>query len=109
LTPSRALAIRQGPWKLIFQSDGKRELYNLQSDLGEMLNVTDANPEVVAKLAALMARYIANGRSTAGAAQKNDRTTRTYRSSAVPVVRAPRIHYTGDLVRRFGKSRAKAG
>ena len=31
-----------------------------------------ANPEVVAKLAALMQRYIEEGRSTPGLAQKND-------------------------------------
>jgi len=67
-----ALAIRQGPWKLIFHKDGKRELFNLQTDLSEKKDVLAANPEVVAKLTALMQRYIDNGRSTAGAAQKND-------------------------------------
>ena len=66
------LAIRQGPWKLIFTKSGSRELYNLESDLSETKDVLAANPEVVAKLTALMQRYIDNGRSTAGAAQKND-------------------------------------
>jgi hypothetical protein len=28
-------AIRQGPWKLIFHSDGMREVFNLAGDLGE--------------------------------------------------------------------------
>ena len=31
-----------------------------------------ANPEITQKLTALMQRYIAEGRSTVGAAQKND-------------------------------------
>lgn len=69
--PNRDLAIRQGPWKLIF-TGGKQELYNLQSDLGETKNVAEANPDVVSRLTTLMNKYIADGRSTAGAAQKND-------------------------------------
>lgn len=66
------LAIRQGPWKLIFKQDGSRELYNLESDLSETKDVHAANPEVVTKLTALMQRYLNEGRSTPGAAQKND-------------------------------------
>ncbi|MEI7732585.1 MAG: arylsulfatase [Verrucomicrobiota bacterium] len=66
------LAIRQGPWKLIFLKSGQRELYNLQNDLSETKDVLAANSEVAAKLTALMQGYIANGRSTAGAAQQND-------------------------------------
>jgi arylsulfatase A-like enzyme len=70
--PNRDLAIRQGSWKLIFLAKGKIELYNLQADLSETRNVAEANPGVVAKLTALMNKYIAEGRSTIGAAQKND-------------------------------------
>ena len=66
------LAIRQGPWKLIFLKDGGRELYNLQTDLSETKNVAEANPEVVERLTALMKKYIAEGRSTPGAKQSND-------------------------------------
>ena len=66
------LAIRQGSWKLIFLTNSKRELYNLQTDLGETKDVADANPDVVARLTTLMRRYIAEGRSTVGAPQKND-------------------------------------
>ena len=69
--PNRDLAIRQGPWKLIF-TGGKQELYNLQSDMGETRNVADANPEVVSRLTTLMNQYISEGRSTAGAVQKNE-------------------------------------
>lgn len=66
------LAIRQGPWKLIFLHSGHRELYNLQTDVSETQNVAAANPEVVVRLTALMRRHIAEGRSTPGAPQKND-------------------------------------
>lgn len=66
---SRQLAIRQGRWKLIIGTKGKDELYDLGSDLGETENVAGDNPEIVAKLTALMKRYIAEGRSTPGAKQ----------------------------------------
>jgi len=66
------LAFRQGPWKLIFFKDGKRELYNLQNDVSETNNIVEANAEVVDRLTVLMNRTIANGRSTLGATQKND-------------------------------------
>ncbi len=71
-SPAGDLAIRQGPWKLIFLRKSGRELYNLQTDLSETQNVAEANPEVIAKLTALMQKYIADGRSTVGAPQKND-------------------------------------
>ena len=66
------LAIRQGSWKLIFLKNDKRELYNLQTDLSEKADVAAANPEVVEKLTTLMRKYIADGRSTVGASQKNE-------------------------------------
>jgi hypothetical protein len=66
------LAIRQGPWKMICHKSGQRELYNLQADLSETKNVLAANAEVATRLTALMQRYIAEGRSTPGAAQKNE-------------------------------------
>jgi len=70
--PRGDLAIRQGPWKLIFLKNGKRELYNLRTDLSEKSNVAEANPAIVDRLSTLMKKYIADGRSTAGAPQKND-------------------------------------
>lgn len=70
--PSGELAIRQGPWKLIFLKNGGRELYNLQTDLGETNNVAQANAETVQRLTTLMSQYITDGRSTAGTPQKND-------------------------------------
>ncbi len=66
------LAIRQGPWKLIFMADGKQELYHLETDLSETKNVAAAQPEMISKLTALMQHYIDGGRSTSGAPQKND-------------------------------------
>ena len=66
------LALRQGPWKMIFRKDGRRELYNLDVDLGETTNVFSANTETATKLTTLMQRYIDEGRSTPGVAQKND-------------------------------------
>lgn len=66
------LALRQGPWKLVFLSNGTRELYNLQSDLSETHDVGAQHPEVVRELTALMQNYIDRGRSTPGAAQSND-------------------------------------
>jgi hypothetical protein len=66
------LAIRQGPWKMIFLKNGTRELYNLQADLSETKDVLAANTEVSAKLTSIIRGYIVNGRSTAGPAQKND-------------------------------------
>ncbi len=66
------LAIRHGPWKLIFFKNGKRELYNLPTDLSETKDGLAANAEVAGKLTVLMQRYIAEGRSTPGVAQKND-------------------------------------
>jgi arylsulfatase A-like enzyme len=65
------LAIRQGPWKLIFFKNGKRELYNLKDDLSETQDVLAANPDLVDRLTKLMQQYIDNGRSTPGAPQKN--------------------------------------
>ena len=66
------LALRQGPWKMIFRKDGRRELYNLDVDLGETTNVFSANTETATKLTTLMQRYIDEGRSTPGVVQKND-------------------------------------
>jgi arylsulfatase A-like enzyme len=66
------LAIRQGPWKLIFMSKGGgKELYNLNSDLSETRDVAAEQPEVVQRLEKLMRQYIDNGRSTPGPRQKN--------------------------------------
>ncbi|MCA9042175.1 MAG: sulfatase-like hydrolase/transferase [Planctomycetaceae bacterium] len=66
------LALRKGPWKLIYKKAGNRELYNLASDLGETSNRLESNTEVVENLDKLMQRYIHEGRSTPGPMQKNE-------------------------------------
>ncbi len=81
-SPKGDLAIRQGPWKLIFLKNGKRELYNLQNDLSETKDVAEANPDVAARLTTLMRRYIDEGRSTVGAPQKNEAEVSVDKASA---------------------------
>ena len=66
------LAIRQGPWKMVFLKSGQRELYNIDTDLSEAKDVLAANAEVAGKLTTLMQGIIERGRSTAGEAQKNE-------------------------------------
>ncbi len=68
------LAIRQGPWKLVFLKNGIRELYQLESDPGETKDVATENLEVVEKMATLMKRYVKDGRSTPGATQPEEKS-----------------------------------
>jgi arylsulfatase A-like enzyme len=48
------------------------QLYNLDTDPGEMDNLQGEHPETVTELRSLLTKYILDGRSTPGAAQKND-------------------------------------
>jgi len=76
------LAVRRGPWKLIFGkgsggwtkgSDAHpAQLYNLEDDLPEKQNRYADRPETVTQLDELMKRLIQNGRSTPGPARAND-------------------------------------
>jgi hypothetical protein len=83
-----AFAIRQGKWKLALcpgsggwsfprpGSDDVRDLppvqlYDLAADPGEKTNLQAKHPEVVERLTKLLERYVADGRSTPGAPQKN--------------------------------------
>ena len=68
------LAIRHGPWKLIFFKNGKRELYHLENDIGETTNLIAGHPEVITKLSTLMQRCIDQGRSTPGAKQPREKS-----------------------------------
>ena len=83
------LAIRQGPWKLIFFKNGKRELYNLKDDLSETRSVAAENQPVVEKLTKLMQQYIDNGRSTPGAPQKDSARIDLGNGGAAPADDAP--------------------
>ena len=82
-------SLRQGPWKLeLCPGSGgwaapldaaarkaglpEIQLYNLATDPAETKNVHVENPAVVARLRALLERYVADGRSTPGPRQSND-------------------------------------
>ena len=60
----KALAIRKGKWKLIVHGDNKRELFDLNTDIGETQNVIRERPEVSTELALLLQSYLDKGRST---------------------------------------------
>ena len=47
------------------------QLYDLGSDIGEKVNVQAEHPDVVERLTKLLEKYVTEGRSTPGAAQKN--------------------------------------
>ena len=82
-------AIQEGKWKLIFcpgsggwTSPGNKaaynkglslvQLYDLQVDIGERMNVEVQHSDVVDHLTKLMEQYIANGRSTPGKPAQNE-------------------------------------
>jgi len=83
-----SFAIREGNWKLVFcpgsggwsaprpgRDDTSAlplvQLYDLEQDAGEQSNVQEVNPDVVARLTALLEKFVEDGRSTPGPAQKN--------------------------------------
>lgn len=86
---SGRFAIREGKWKLAFcpgsggwgkpgDADAAKrrmpslQLYDLEADRGEAINVQAQHPEVVNDLTEKLNHIITNGRSTPGAPQKND-------------------------------------
>ena len=82
-----SFAIRQGKWKLCLcpgsggwskPRPGKEDrglpavqLYDLESDAGEKVNVQAKHPDVVERLTKFLRKYVDDGRSTPGAPQKN--------------------------------------
>ena len=83
-----SFAIREGNWKLCLCAGSggwsapkpgspaekdlpADQLYDLTADRGEQKNVAAEHPEIVQRLSALLDKYIADGRSTPGDAQKN--------------------------------------
>lgn len=75
------LALRRGRWKLVFGPEpGKMaepaerpvQLYDLNADPGEARDVRADHADRVKEMTTLMEKYIAEGRSTAGKARKND-------------------------------------
>ena len=47
------------------------QLYDMNADIGERKNVETQHPDVVKRLIKLLEKYVAEGRSTPGAPQKN--------------------------------------
>ena len=83
-----SFAIREANWKLALcpgsggwsaprpgRDDASElplvQLFDLSHDIGESRNVEAEHPETVARLTALLEKYVAEGRSTPGPAQKN--------------------------------------
>ena len=82
-----SFSIRQGRWKLelcpgsggwSYPTPGKEpvasppiQLYDLEADVSERINVQDRHPEVVRQLTDLLTRYVKDGRSTPGQPQPN--------------------------------------
>jgi arylsulfatase A-like enzyme len=83
-----SFAVREGRWKLCLcpgsggwsaprpgVDDASQlppvQLFDLSTDVGEKVNVQDRHPEVVARLTALLERYVKDGRSTPGMPQAN--------------------------------------
>ena len=86
---SGRFSIRQGGWKLelcpgsggwgkpgdaeaLKQGLPAVQLYDLAKDDGERTNAQSEHPDVVARMTTLMEKFVADGRSTPGAPQKND-------------------------------------
>lgn len=87
-----AFAFRTEKWKLCFcpgsggwsppsqknlseaamQKMPQIQLFNLEADIGEQVNVADQHPEIVEQLTAQLKEQVAAGRSTPGLPQKND-------------------------------------
>ncbi len=82
-------AIRQGKWVLALcagsggwsrprdaeaakQGLPPLQLYDLESDVAQQKNLAKEHPEVVARLRALLEKYVTDGRSTPGKPQRND-------------------------------------
>lgn len=96
-----SFSIRQGKWKLSLcpgsggWSDPRPkkaktmdipplQLYDLENDLSETKNLILEHPKIAGKLVRLMEKYIKEGRSTPGIAQKNDAEIQLYKEGKAP-------------------------
>ncbi len=81
-------SLRLGSWKFIpgpgsggwspGGGESPVQLYSLDNDLSETLNLAGEKPERVTEMKALLEKLITDGRSTPGPAQKNDVEVRRY-------------------------------
>lgn len=87
---SGKFAIRKGPWKLILAKNGGGgwsgmpggadvetpselvQLYNLETDPGESINLEESHPEKIEELVNDLAKAMAEGRTTPGEPQSNE-------------------------------------
>jgi len=80
-SPHTPLSVNE-PWKgasglnlyadFVMETDAPVQLYHLESDLGETVNLALAEPERVQEMRGMLERLIRLGRSTSGAPQEND-------------------------------------
>jgi len=78
--PRDPQAVRQGLPRV--------QLYDMGGDVGEKVNVQDKHPDVVARLTKLLEKYVAEGRSTPGAPQKNTVEVDIWKKDPAPVGKA---------------------
>jgi arylsulfatase A len=60
------------------------QLYDMSQDDREQINVAQKHPEIVDRLARLLEKYVAEGRSTPGPAQPNDVAVDIWKHDAKP-------------------------
>jgi arylsulfatase A-like enzyme len=52
-------AIRKGRWKMVYNiKTGSRELYDLQTDIGEQLNLSSVHPQILKELSSLLGKRL---------------------------------------------------
>lgn len=91
-------AVRRGPWKLIeWYEDGRRELFNLDADIGEKNDLAASKPAIVEEMAALLAAW----RKQVGAAMPTpnasyDATKPSGRSGGKPKEKSEALPTTRD-------------
>ena len=60
------------------------QLYDMAKDSGEQQNLQAVHPDIVHRLLQTLEKYVADGRSTPGAPQKNDVTVDIWKNDAKP-------------------------
>jgi arylsulfatase A-like enzyme len=101
-----SFSIRQGSWKLALcpdsggwsaprpgRDDASRmpnvQLFDMSTDVAEQNNLAPNHPDVVSRLTDLLARYVAQGRSTPGSPQSNAVTVDIRRAPPPPREKYP--------------------